>query len=299
VSDQPRRVAVVAHQAKRLEGREPAALRNALRSAGVKDPMWFEVPKSKKAPARVRRALDDGAELVIAWGGDGMVQRCADAMAGAKAELAIMPAGTANLLASNLGIPKTIDGALDVGLRGKTRKLDLGRVNGEHFAVMAGAGFDSLMIEAAGRGMKDRLGRLAYVWTGAKAVRAGQVGMTVDVDGQRWFDGDASCVLLGNVGTVTGGLRAFKDAEPDDGLLEVGVATADGTVQWARVMTRMAMGRSDRSPFVQMTRGRKVVVQLEHKLPYELDGGGRPATKRLKAKIEPAAIAVRVPEVAA
>ena len=73
---------------------------------GVDDPLWFEVPKSRKAPKRVRAALDAGADLVIVWGGDGMVQRCIDALAGSDAAIAIIPAGTANLFASNLGIPR-------------------------------------------------------------------------------------------------------------------------------------------------------------------------------------------------
>ena len=66
------------------------------------------MPKSSKAPAQVERLLKEGAELVFAWGGDGMVQRCVDVIAGSEANLAIIPAGTANLLASNLGIPADI-----------------------------------------------------------------------------------------------------------------------------------------------------------------------------------------------
>ena len=87
-------------------------LKHELAAAGVVDPIWFEVPKSKMAPKRVREALDAGAELIFVWGGDGMVQRCIDAMVGSDATLAIVPAGTANLFASNLGIPKHIDARL-------------------------------------------------------------------------------------------------------------------------------------------------------------------------------------------
>ena len=73
---------------------------------------WYEVPKAKKAPAQVERALEEGAELVFAWGGDGMVRRCVGVMAGADAELAVLPAGTSNLFATNLGIPKDIEAAV-------------------------------------------------------------------------------------------------------------------------------------------------------------------------------------------
>ena len=100
------KVAVVAHSGKTLGGGLPE-LRRVLEAEGISDPLWFEVPKSRKAPAQVRRALDDGAELVFAWGGDGMVQRCVDVLAGTTVSLAIIPAGTANLFATNLGIPRT------------------------------------------------------------------------------------------------------------------------------------------------------------------------------------------------
>src|SRR5215216_2901913 len=100
---------------------------------------------SRKAAGLTRRAVQHGADLVFAWGGDGTVQRCVDALAGTGVDLAIVPAGTANLLASNLGIPNDIEGAVVAGLYGPRRPLDVGRVNGERFAVMAGAGFDALM----------------------------------------------------------------------------------------------------------------------------------------------------------
>ena len=150
---------------------------------GVAKPLWFEVPKSKKAPKRVREALDEGAELIFAWGGDGMVQRCVDVMAGTDATLAILPAGTANLFASNLDIPDDIGEAVHVGLNGRERKLDLGKMNGEHFAVMAGAGLDARMIQDADGGPKDRYGRLAYIWAASKNLRAEPFKARIEVNG--------------------------------------------------------------------------------------------------------------------
>ncbi len=270
-------VAVIAHERKQLGG-GLGELREVLRREGVDDPIWYQVPKSKKAPKLARRAVDEGAKLVYVWGGDGMVQRCVDALAGTDVTVAILPAGTANLLATNLGIPKDLEEAVRIGLHGERKQLDLGRVNGEHFAVMAGTGFDALMIRDADRTLKDRVGRVAYVWTGARHLTASAVKASVRVDGNDWFDGKASCVLLGNVGTITGGITAFDDARPDDGRLEVGVVTANGPWQWSRVMGRMAAGRAEKSPLVRMTSGRKIAIDLAKKLPYELDGGARKST---------------------
>ena len=233
---------------------------------------------------------------MFVWGGDGMVQRCVDALAGTEAAVAILPAGTANLLASNLGIPKDIDEAVRIGLHGARRRLDLGRVNGERFAVMAGAGFDARMIRDADRGMKDRVGRLAYIVTGAKNLRGSRVRTKIRVDGAKWFDDDASCVLVGNVGKILGGIEAFEHARPDDGRLELGVVTAEGLVQWTRALSRTALGNAEKSPFVHTTSAKRIDVTMAKSTPYELDGGDRPTTKRLKIRVEPAAIAICVPE---
>ena len=293
------KIAVVAHQKKILHGARLEALRDALKDEGVTDPIWYEVNKSRKAPKKARRALKDGAELVLVWGGDGMVQRCTDALAGSGVEVGLLPAGTANLLASNLGVPEDLGPAVRTALRGATRTLDLGRVkvgkDSEHFAVMAGVGFDATLVGGADRKAKAKLGRLAYVRSGFKGVRGPTVEARVTVDGEVWYRGPVSCVLLGNVGRITGGIPAFDDARPDDGLLEVGVATASGALQWARTLGRMALGRSENSPFVRITRGRKIVVKLGAALPVELDGGARGEVRTFSAKVLAGGLKVRVP----
>jgi YegS/Rv2252/BmrU family lipid kinase len=225
-----------------------------------------------------------------------MVQRCIGALAGVKkVEMAILPAGTANLLATNLGIPKDIAKAVQIGLHGTRRKLDVGIINRERFAVMAGTGFDAIMMRGVDGAKKRRLGRLAYVRSGVKAMQARSVRMTVSVDGAVWFKGKASAVLIGNVGTVTGGLVVFPDASPFDGMLEVGVVTANSTWQWVRVFSRVARGHLDRSPFIEVTHGKKIDIEIGKKVRYELDGGVRPAEKRLEVRVKAGAITICVP----
>ncbi len=289
------RVAVVAHSGKTLDG-GLGQLRSELAAAGIDDPHWFEVPKSKRAPKRVRAALDSGVELLFVWGGDGMVQRCVDAAAGSAAAIAIVPAGTANLFASNLGIPKDLRAAVEIGLRGRRQRLDLGLVNDEHFAVMAGAGMDAVMIRDADGTLKRRLGRAAYFVTGVRGTGIDRVATRVRLDGDKWFDGKASCVLVGNVGKVLGDLAVFPDANPADGLLEVGVVTAEGRWQWLRTLARTAVGKAPASPFVEMARARQVDVRFSKATPYELDGGDRKKTKRLRIAACPEAITICVPE---
>jgi YegS/Rv2252/BmrU family lipid kinase len=290
----PRKIAVVAHSGKTVDGGLDE-LRTRITDEGVDQLFWYEVPKSKKAPAKVRKALAKKPDLLVVWGGDGMVQRTVDVVAGTGVPLAVIPAGTGNLLATNLGVPATIAGAVRAAFHGQRRRIDLGRVNGEHFAVMAGIGFDGAMIRDADRNLKDRLGKLAYVWTGIRHVNGEAPRARVRIDGQTWFDGEASCVLVGNVGTITGGIHAFDDARPDDGWLDVGVATAQGAWEWARALGTMAVGRSDDSPFVRMTRARKVKIKLASELEYELDGGARKPVRKLTVEVVPGAVTLCVP----
>jgi YegS/Rv2252/BmrU family lipid kinase len=288
------RVAVIAHRKKTVGGGLPE-LRRVLEERGVTDVRWREVGKSKFAPEEVEKALKAGVELIFVWGGDGMVQRSIDVLAGTDATLAIIPAGTANLLATNLGIPKDIEEAVDLGLSDSERRIDVGRLNGECFAVMAGAGFDAEMIGDADGGLKDRFGRLAYVWTGAKHLREKPFRAKIRVDGARWYDGEASCILVGNVGKLFGGVEAFEDAHPDDGVLELGVVSAEGLREWAATLARAVVGTAGKSPHAFTTKAHSVRIKLDRKVAYEIDGGERKRARKLRIDVDPQAVKICVP----
>jgi len=119
----------------------------------------------------------------------------------------------------------------------------------------------------------------------------------VRIDGQKLFDGKASCVLVGNVGRIIGNIAAFPDASPDDGLLEIGVVTAKGRWQWSRTLARTAVGSAPASPFVETARGRKFDVRFARPVRYELDGGDRKKVRRLRIKVHQAAVTVCAPAV--
>ena len=288
-------VAVIAHKYKTLDG-GLVELRQVLADRGFTDPLWYEVPKSLKAPERARQAVAEGADLLFIWGGDGTIQRCVDAVAGEAVNLAILPAGTANLLANNLGVPINLSAAVDVGLHGDRRQLDVGVLNGERFAVMAGVGFDAIMMRDADSELKGRFGRLAYVWTGVRATHMTSRNVRIEIDGKKWFKGKASCVLLGQMGTLAVGIRAFPDAQPDDGLLEVGVVTAKNALEWARVLSRLVAEDAKHSPLTQMGRGSTVNIRLDRPTTFELDGGARKAKKKFRASVDRGAITVCVPK---
>jgi diacylglycerol kinase (ATP) len=287
------RPAVVAHAGKTL-GQGLPELRRLLAEEGFPDPLWFEVPKAKRAPAAVAAAIEEGADLILAWGGDGMVRRCINALGSTGIPLGILPAGTANLFAGYLGIEPDLPGALRTALRGGRRRIDVGFFEGERFAVMAGAGLDAAMIKDSDV-LKDRLGRAAYIVGGAANIRADNFDARIKIDGTVWYEGPASCILVANIGELFGGVEIFADAEPDDGLLDVGLLTAVNPLQVARAAARTLAGDTQKSPFVRITKAKKLTVKLDRKVRYELDGGDRKKVKAFKVKVEPGAIAVCVP----
>ena len=236
-------------------------------------------------------ALRDGAEVVVACGGDGTVQSCLEPMAHAAATLSVLPLGTGNLLASNLGLAGGLD---DVDVSGTpARSIDVGRINGEYFSVMAGTGFDAFMIRDANDTLKSRLGTVAYVFSALRHLRDGMVHTTVAVDGNEWFSGRSSMVLVGNFGTISGGVDVFPDAEPDDGLLDVAVLRTGTLREWARVAWHMIRGKSRDLDIAMRTQGRAITVTLAEPRIYELDGEVRDAVTRLDIEVDAAALTVQ------
>ncbi|WP_291796975.1 hypothetical protein [Cellulomonas sp.] len=158
-------------------------------------------------------------------------------------------------------------------------------MNGEHFTVMSVAGLDALMIKDADAGLNDRFGRAADLWTGARKLKSSPARATVKVEGRRFHQGNITCVLVGNVKDVFGGIEVFDGSRPDDGLLEIGIVTAKRLTQWARTVSRVVLGRAEHSPFVVTTRASKMRVIFDRPTAYELDGGVRKATKELRIKV--------------
>lgn len=262
-----------------------------LRGALGDDAELVPTTEEDPGPGQTRAAVDGGSEIVVACGGDGTVRACLDPLAFTDTALAIVPLGTGNLLATNLGIPPGLDAAAGVG-RGGRRRIDLGRVNGEAFAVMAGSGFDALMIRDANETLKSKVGTAAYVLSGARNLKSGLVHTTITVDGSVWFSGRTTMVLVGNFGEISGGLEVFPDARPDDGVLDIAVMWASNLREWASVAWRLVRRRPQRLELVRRLQGTHIVVEHDEARPYELDGEAREPTKRLEFSVEPGAIAI-------
>jgi len=182
-------IGVVINQGKQL-GSGLEELRAALADLGHADPPWYEVAKSKKAPKKIRKMVEqDGVDRVLVWGGDGTVRRAINTIVGdgLDASIGILPAGTANLLANNLDVPIDLRGAVEIAVHGDPRPIDVGEMNGTYFAVMAGAGFDALMIRDADEAeLKERFGRVGYVVAGVRNRDVSPAKARIEIDGAPW-----------------------------------------------------------------------------------------------------------------
>ena len=287
-------IAVVAHREK-LTKSSAGDLKSALARAGLADALWFEIDKGSAAEGVARKAIKQGAETIIVCGGDGTVRAAAAAVAHSGASLAVLPAGTANLFATGLDLPAEPEKIVELIIRDDRRTIDTGVCNGLRFAVMGGTGLDAAMIAQADDA-KDSLGTWAYVRAGVKEARTGDsVAAKISVDGSSFFEGDASCVLIGNLGRLKGGFIAFPDASPTDALLDVAVLTATGLREWASVMVSAVRGKQDTSAHVHLGRGSKIRVRLEKKQRFELDGGSKGRTRKLKFDVDPSSLVICAP----
>ncbi len=289
-------LAVVAHTEK-LTKSVSRQLKAALADHGVAA-TWYEIEKGSAATAAAKKAIKHGADVVLACGGDGTVRAASQALVGTDVALAVMPAGTANLFASALDLPSKPADIVELILSSSLRTLDTGVCNDMTFNVMAGAGFDAAMIDSA-EDDKEKLGTLAYLRAGAKQARGRKpFAVEVTIDGSCAFEGSATCVLVGNIGTLKGGVEAFPDASPTDGKLDIGVITASGAREWVGLMVTAVRHKQRLSGHAHLSSGTEVSMRFDTKHRFELDGGVKGRTKRLDFTIKPSSLVVCAPAAA-
>lgn len=284
-------VAVIANTEKFVK-KDARNLRRALADAGVDDVYWQEFERGSDAKKAARKALKHDAQTVVVCGGDGSIRAAAEALVGTSTALAVVPCGTANLFATGLGLPTDIDDIVKVITSGDRRSIDSATCNGQTFNVMAGSGFDVAMLAQA-EDDKERLGTLAYVRAGVHQVRARKLfNAKVNVDGTTFYEGEATCVLVGKLGSLKGGIKTFPDATPTDGQLHVAVVTAAGMREWAALMVSAVARKQQSSSHAEMAAGTAIEVTFDRKRRFELDGGVKGKAKKLDFEINPRSLVI-------
>jgi YegS/Rv2252/BmrU family lipid kinase len=293
----PARPAVVFNPTKADDPEEcRTAIRGALSRAGLHDVVWLETTPDDGGQDMARAAIDnDGVDLVFAWGGDGTVMSCVTAVAGTDVPLAVLPAGTGNLLANNFAIPADLDDAVAVALTGTRRRIDVGATSSCKYAVMGGLGFDAQMLRDADPELKAKAGSIAYVVSAFRHLRDRPLRFTLVLDDGPAIRRHGRCVLIGNLGKLQGNLWVLPDAEPDDGWLDVAVIKTRSILDWLKLATAIALRRTPDSSRLETWRAKRVVVTTDRPTPSETDGDENEPTTRFEVEIVPGALVLCVP----
>jgi diacylglycerol kinase family enzyme len=271
------------------------ACERAAAASGWRPPLVLSTARDDAGLAQARRALEVGADLVIACGGDGTVRACAEALAGTGVPLAIIPTGSANLTANALGLPARPDAALRVAFGGRERQIDLAGADGMTFAAMAGIGLDAAVVGATSPGLKRVAGWGAYAAAATGKVLRPRTTFTVRFDGGDGVVRQAHSVTVGNSGALPGGFVIMPAARIDDGLLDVVILAPAGPIGWAKVGYRVLSGSHRDDTRMERFQARAVEISAEIDLPRQVDGEMVAAARSLTVTVRPGALKVRAP----
>ncbi|MDZ5619582.1 diacylglycerol kinase family protein [Nocardioides bizhenqiangii] len=269
--------------------------------SGWKPPRWYFTTVEDSGTGQAEQASVDGADLVIVCGGDGTVREVCAELAGTGIPVGIVPAGTGNLLARNLGIPLFIRAAIDIALNGQDRAIDMVKATGDgiddtHFMVMAGMGFDAAIMEGVNEEIKKKVGWIAYVLSALKALMFPTMRLEVSVDGGPFSKHRARTCVVGNVGSLQGGMNLIPDAAIDDGQLDVVLLYPRRFLSWIPLVVRVLSRREKRAgESVARFTGRSVVVRASLEVPRQLDGDTIGPGKELHMECIHGRLLVRVP----
>lgn len=254
-------------------GARLAAVRALLEQEGLDaESRLTEGPGSGRAIAR--EAAARGAAGVIACGGDGTIGEVASGLAGTGVPLGILPAGTMNLFAREIGIPRRLDAAVAIIAAGRTRAIDLGRVGDRTFVLCAGAGLDARVVAAVSGPLKSRLGKFSYALRAPlEALRYSYPPFRVIVDGGPALQ--ATQAILANVRRYADNYEVAPAATPDDGLLDACLFLGRGLRDYARYAAHLRRGRHLMLDDVRLYKGKSFVlrpVDARDRVPFQVDG---------------------------
>ncbi len=243
-----------------------------------------------------REAAQLGYRAVCVVGGDGTLAEAATGLAGTDVPLAIIPRGTANQVARNLNIPIAFERAVDVAVHGTPTAIDLGRINGRLFALVAGAGFDAAVMASATRELKERWGFAAYIYAAVKeALSASPVRFRIRAD-EREIEISAVSVMIANVGELFTRYLPFRfplTPQPlsswSDGRFDVVIIAPRKFPSWATVLWNAARHRFGGTDELIHLQAREVTIEAEPAVPVQIDGDPAGTTPMTAVAVQRAA----------
>ncbi|WP_173922704.1 diacylglycerol kinase family protein [Agromyces sp. Marseille-P2726] len=317
------RAAVIFNPTKSGLGSLRAAVSRAEDLQGFAPSLWIETSVDDPGRGMAQAALGAGVDLVVAAGGDGTVRSVADGLRGSGVPLGLVPIGTGNLFARNLAIPvNDPTDAVILAFAGDERAVDVvavevtrpdGSLESHVSLVMAGIGIDAAMIANTNPELKKRVGWLAYVDAGLRAIPVSKPFRVVyRTDAGRLMRSRVSSILVANLGYLPGNIELVPDAEIDDGNLDVVVLQPRNAFGWLliwrkvtwenAVLRKTSLGRQ----FLDLTGGgrrRESVYSRGRSGGIEIDGGSEEVeidgdefgtVVAARVRVDPASVVVRV-----
>lgn len=289
--------------------------------AGWDETIYLETTKDDPGVGMAREAIDRGAAVVMAVGGDGTVRAVAEGLQGFGVRLALCPQGTGNLLARNLQLTlDNLDASVAACFHGVDRPIDLAtarwtRPGGDQeqhaFLVMAGLGLDAQMISNTDEDLKKKIGVAAYVQSVIVSLRdTHKMKLSYQLDGDRPQHANLHTVMVGNCGSLQNNIMLLPDAAVDDGVLDVIALQPQGPFGWTQVLWRVLVENplrqlkdirqlvpnrdGDRSLNYQQCRS--IEIHLQRPEEIELDGDHFGEILAVRMEVHPGDIVVRMPE---
>jgi diacylglycerol kinase (ATP) len=289
---------------------------------GWGEPVFVETTEEDPGVGQAQEALDRGIDVLCPLGGDGTVRAVATALVSTDTPIGLLPGGTGNLLARNLELPiDTIEEALEVVLTGTNRRIDVGLVrlfpdsasadplkgddppteddprrdDEEVFLVMAGIGIDAEVMAKTNEKVKGILGWPAYVLAGIARLFTRGFMVKVSAGGGDPQVQHARSVIIGNCGTLQGGVGLMPDAKLDDGILDGVILAPKGAFGWGAVVADLASRhRRGHRQIVRLTSRTIRVTTGKEPIETQIDGDPKGEQHGLSTRVLPRSLIVRV-----
>lgn len=247
------------------------------------------------ATTAARRAAEQGYELVIAAGGDGSIFETANGLIGTETSLGVIPVGTENVLAREMGIPLDPEKACRFLFQQPPRTIDTGKIEDQHFVCFAGIGFDAHVAHRLSSARKKRFGALAYFLTSAEKIghyRRSPLEAKITLDNHQ-LELEFLILVVSNIRSYGGGLIPAPKARVDDGLLDVCVFPKANYLEIMRQMMATKQGRHVELPGIRYFQASKVSIETDASKQLQLDGDAWPGGSPFELEAVPESLKVR------